>query len=207
VLIAAATAIRRSGDLDGAQHLDEQALAIARATHDIHLQARALQGAGQDAELQGDFVRARTLIKRALTLVRRGGWRTFEVYQLTNLGRIAWKQGDLETARALADEALVIARPLGSADPLMHTLLLMGNAARDLGNLDLARDVLEEAVALGVQLRDDAFWRSALTPSGGSHWRREGATRHRRRSPKAFACGGRSGNEQKSPTHSKSTLA
>ena len=165
LLIAAATWMRRGGDLAGAQHSDEQALAIARATHNINLQARALHGAGLDAELQGDFVRAQTLIKRTLELDRREGWRSTEVHHLADLGRIAWKQGDLETARALADEALVIARPLGSADPLMHALLLKGNASRDLGNLDLARDVLEEAVALAGQLRDQrllAFCLDAL---------------------------------------------
>jgi predicted ATPase/DNA-binding CsgD family transcriptional regulator len=156
LLIGAAIAMEMNGDIAGAQPLNELALTIARATHNIFLSARALQALGADAEWQGDFVRARTLGKRALVLYRRAGSQSREAVVLTNLGRLAWKQGDLDTGREFAEQALAIARPLGSAWFVINPLLLLGHALRDQGNLELARVVLEEAVTLSGHISDQS---------------------------------------------------
>jgi tetratricopeptide (TPR) repeat protein len=154
LLIGAGIAMHMNGDVGGAQSLNEQALTIARAKHNISLAARALQELAVNAIMQGDFVRARTLGKRSLVLFRRAGNETREAKVLTNLGRLALWLGALDTAREFAEQALAIARPLGSAWFVIDPLILLGECFSVQGKLAPARAALEEALTLSEHISD-----------------------------------------------------
>jgi predicted ATPase/DNA-binding CsgD family transcriptional regulator len=167
LLIAAAIAMHRNGDVTGAQPLNEQALTIARAKHDVSLTARALESLAGSADfLQGDFARARTLGKRALVLYRRAGSKTREAKVLASLGRLAWRQGGLDTAREFAEQALAIARPLGSAWFVIDPLIVLGECLSVQGKLAPARAALEEALTLSEHVSDRNYRAMCLQDLG-----------------------------------------
>jgi non-specific serine/threonine protein kinase len=166
LLIGAGIALQFNGDVAGAQPLNEQALAIARAKHNFVLAARALQELGANAQSRGDFVRARTLSKRSLVLYRRAGSATREAKILTDLGRLAWWLGGLDTSREFAEQALAIARPLASAWFVIEPLVLLGECLSLQGKLAAARAAMEEALTLSEHISDQSHRALSLQSLG-----------------------------------------
>jgi predicted ATPase/class 3 adenylate cyclase len=127
------------------------------ADHDAALQcvrAKALSGAGELANVQGDFGRAESLLEESVALAREAGDSEVMVLALSRLSGAQQGLGDLERATALLEESMAIARRLG--DPLLIVIPFhnLGMLAYARGDLDQAEAHIAEVVAINRQTQD-----------------------------------------------------
>jgi predicted ATPase/transcriptional regulator with XRE-family HTH domain/uncharacterized protein HemY len=116
--------------------------------------ARALNGAGNLAELQGDYGRAAALHEEALALGRALGDKQSIARSLGNLGNLAQRQGNYERAAALYEEALALYRELGETASIAIALNNLGSVAFVQDDCGRAATLFEESLALYRMLGD-----------------------------------------------------
>jgi predicted ATPase/DNA-binding CsgD family transcriptional regulator len=110
VVRTAATMARVRGDLDAAEALGGEALALARALADDLAVVDALILLGFVAEDRGDFARSRALAEEALAVARPLDHPFWTTFALRNAGWLALLDGDPDSAERLQGKALDRAR-------------------------------------------------------------------------------------------------
>ena len=146
------------GDLDAAERILEEALAIAQAIRASGLEGRAATTLGSVLTDRGDFGAARDWLRRGLSLSREAGdeWRI--TMALASLGHLYGRQGLFAQARLYAEQALARTRAgsniLGEAECLIDLAEYM---RRD-GDVPGGTAMLREALAKSLSVGD---WRSA----------------------------------------------
>ena len=118
----------------------------------LAVRSKALNGAGNLAESQGDYAEARALHGESLAIRRQLGNQQGIAASLGNLGNVAYHQGDYAGARALHEESLAIKRQFGSPQSLAASLGNLGNVALCQGDYAGARALHEESLAVERQL-------------------------------------------------------
>ncbi len=150
------------GYLDEGRGWLEQALTRKSKTLAPHaVRARALNGAGNLADSQGDYAQAASLHEEALTLQRALGDAKGIAGSLNGLGNVAQKQGDYGRAVVLHEEALTLRRALGDHSSVAASLSNLGIAFSLQGKGERAVSLLEEALVLKRTLGDT--WGTAAT--------------------------------------------
>jgi predicted ATPase len=134
---------------EGRAHL-ERALELAPA-RDLR-RSKALQGAIDLAEIQGDDARSAQLAEELLDLARDLGDPATESLALRCLANAALGNDDFEAAERLYGESLEIARRLDDQRTLPGTLGNLGNLFLRRGDLGRARPLFEESISLAIQL-------------------------------------------------------
>ena len=102
------------GDLDRAQVVLEEGLALSRGLGDTAEIARFLNGLGWVDWDRGNYTAARRLAEEALVLWREVGDKECVASTLNLLGSVYECQGETERARSLYEESLVLHRELGN---------------------------------------------------------------------------------------------
>jgi len=100
-------------DLDWAQALCEEALAVVAGTGDRRGRASALHVLGVTAQMRGDLPRARELMTARIEAARKLGDEAAVGSESANLSMVERQLGDLNRADRLAREALRIATRRG----------------------------------------------------------------------------------------------
>jgi tetratricopeptide (TPR) repeat protein len=116
--------------------------------------AKALNGAGILADLQGDYGSARPLLEESLALEREVGDKKGMAASLNNLGSVAQQQGDHATARSMYEESLALKRELGDKFGVSISLGNLGLVTQQQGDYVAARSMYKESLSLARELED-----------------------------------------------------
>jgi predicted ATPase/DNA-binding SARP family transcriptional activator/Tfp pilus assembly protein PilF len=116
--------------------------------------AKALNGAGALAILQGATHAGRIFYEQSLAIRRALGDTRGVAVSLNNLGLLAHEQGDYAAARALHEESLALRRELGDQGGLASSLNNLGIVAYQQGDYAAARALYQESLALRRELGD-----------------------------------------------------
>jgi predicted ATPase/class 3 adenylate cyclase/Tfp pilus assembly protein PilF len=141
------------GDLGEGRSWLEAALASSGPAAPL-ARARALNGAGNLAEAQGDYRRALALHAEALAVRRALGDTLGIAGSLNNLGNVAYKQADYARAAALYEESLALKRELGDTLGMAVSLNNLGMVAWQQADYARAAALYEESLALRRELGD-----------------------------------------------------
>ena len=136
-------------------------LSIEDARPMIEVWAKALNGAGILASIQGDYGESRSRFEVGLILVRRLGDKQSIVNTLHNLGTVAQEQGDHGTARSMHEESLILRRELGDKRGIAMSLNNLGIILKEQGDYARAHSLQEEGLALRRELGDN--WGVAMS--------------------------------------------
>jgi non-specific serine/threonine protein kinase len=123
--------------------------------------AKALNGAGAFASIQGDFAAARERFEASLALRRELGDKQSIANSLINLGTVAQEQGDFESALPLLEESLALGRELGEKRGIGIALNNLSTLFKQQGDNARARVLQEEALSLRKELGDQ--WGVAMS--------------------------------------------
>ena len=149
---------------EGRRWLEE---ALARDGRASAARARALEGVGWLADLQGDIDRAVAAAEEGLSLGARAEIRADVTASFKRiLGSAAYVRGDHERAARLYDESLSLSQGARDERGVASSLLQLGNVSSDVGEYERAKKFYEEALALSRQLDDKALLGSALISVG-----------------------------------------
>jgi predicted ATPase len=135
------------GHLSSGRAMVQRALAGASGAP-ATVRAKALNGAGNLAYLQGSFVDAETAWNAALRLQRELGDRRAIAGVLNNLGLVAEQRGQPERAHACYDEALATNREIGNRAWEAINLNNLANLAWSRADYETARVLYEQALEL-----------------------------------------------------------
>jgi non-specific serine/threonine protein kinase len=157
----AATVLRLAGALsrfwESRGHLAEgrdwlaQALA-ADGEAPAAVRARALQGAGALAAMQGEFAAAQALHEQALRLYQQVNDRPGVAESEGALGRVAFRQGDYAAARAALESSLALYLELGHKLGIASVKGALGMLALRQGDHATARALIEDRLAINREL-------------------------------------------------------
>jgi predicted ATPase/class 3 adenylate cyclase len=149
---------------EGRRWLEE---ALAKDERASGARAKALEGVGWLADLQGDIDRAVAAAEEGLRLVARAKIQSNDKASfLRILGSAAYVRGDHEQAARLYEESLALSREARDERGVASSLLQLGNVSSDLGDHEEAKDFYEEGLALSRTLDDKALLASALISVG-----------------------------------------
>src|SRR5215210_5433569 len=149
---------------EGRRWLEE---ALAKDGRASVARAKALEGVGWLADLQGDIVRAVAAAEEGLRLSTRVKIHSSDkVSFLRILGSAAYVSGDHERAARLYEESLALSREARDERGIASSLLQLGNVSSDLGDHEEAKTFYEEGLALSRKLDDKALLASALISVG-----------------------------------------
>jgi predicted ATPase/DNA-binding SARP family transcriptional activator/uncharacterized protein HemY len=116
--------------------------------------AKALNGAGHLARVQGEYETARGYHQAALKIGRELEESRTIADALRSLGQVALAEHDAPTALRCMQEALAIYRALGSRSAEANTLVSLGDLARFQGDFPTARQRYEDGLTLHRELGD-----------------------------------------------------
>ncbi len=151
---------------EGRQWLDQALSASPQAPPAIR--AKALQGAGALARLQGDLAPASSLLEESLALMRQIDDRKGVAHSLWDLANLAQIQGEHAEAQTLYEESLSIRRELNDKRGIAAVLNGLGNIAYAQADFNKARSLLEESLAINRELGDQQGAAIALQNLGNS---------------------------------------
>ncbi|MDB5078623.1 MAG: hypothetical protein JWP00_547 [Chloroflexi bacterium] len=118
--------------------------------------ARALDGQGRLAYLQGDYKEAQPLLEKSLQLWEDLQDKTQSAQTLLFLGNIANRIGKYTEARALLEKSLEITRQTGNKFWIADALNTLGLANWFQGNYPRAREIYQESLAIWQEKEDIA---------------------------------------------------
>jgi predicted ATPase/class 3 adenylate cyclase len=144
----AALLAEAQGDLDGAERLNEQVLALHRETGDLVGIADSLTGLGVIARQRGDLKTARLRHQEALDAWRRAGDAAGTAGALLDLGLIRQLEGDYVGAEPALKESLGLFRQLGDDLGEAHALHYLGLLATAIGSLPEAIEWFGQSLRL-----------------------------------------------------------
>jgi ATP/maltotriose-dependent transcriptional regulator MalT len=142
------------GDLDRAQELREEALALSRRLGDEVQIAAALNGLAFVIRRRGEFARARAMHQEALELYRKLDDRWGVGRSMDLLGRAAAFQGDYAAALPQLEEGLRMWREVGDRYGIAESTAVIGMAALGRGDYGTARSLLQNARETMEELGD-----------------------------------------------------
>jgi predicted ATPase/class 3 adenylate cyclase len=149
---------------EGRRWLEE---ALAKDGRASAVRAKALEGVGWLADLQGDIDRAVAAAEEGLSLSARVKIESsVRASFLRILGSAAYVHGDHEQAARLYEESLALSREARDERGVASSLLQLGNVSSDLGDHEEAKTFYEEGLALSRKLDDKALLASALISVG-----------------------------------------
>jgi predicted ATPase/class 3 adenylate cyclase len=149
---------------EGRRWLEE---ALAKDGRASGARAKALEGVGWLADLQGDIDRAVAAAEEGLSLGARVKIESsVRASFLRILGSAAYVHGDHEQAARLYEESLALSREARDERGVASSLLQLGNVSGDRGNHERAKTFYEEGLALSRRLDDKALLASALISVG-----------------------------------------
>jgi predicted ATPase/class 3 adenylate cyclase len=149
---------------EGRRWLEE---ALAKDERASEARAKALEGVGWLADLQGDIDRAVAAAEEGLRIGARVEIQSSVTASfLRILGSAAYVGGDHERAARLYDESLALSRKAGDERGVASSLLQLGNVSSDLGDHERAKKFYEEGLALSRKFDDKALLASALISVG-----------------------------------------
>ena len=128
----------------------------------MRARAKALNGAGVLATVQGDPKVARALYEESLSIARELGDKQGMASSLSNLAIIAHQEGTSDVAWALQEESLALRRELGDEQGIAASLNNLGLMAQEVGDYDKARTLHEQTLALRRELGDTLGIASSL---------------------------------------------
>ncbi len=132
---------------EGRKHLGE-ALRQKEAEGRAQMRAKALNGAGVLASLQGDFESAKALHEESLAIQKELGDRWGSATSLMHLGIVACSQDDYGSARALHEESLTIEWELGNKVAIANSLEAFASLAKAVDQPERAARLWGSAQAL-----------------------------------------------------------
>ena len=144
----AALLAEAQGDLDGAERLNEQVLALQREADDLAGVADSLTGLGVIARQRGDLKTARSRHQEALDAWRRAGDAAGTAGALLDLGLIRQLEGDYVSAETEFKESLGLFRRLGDDLGEAHALHYLGLLAMATASLPEAIEWFGESLRL-----------------------------------------------------------
>jgi predicted ATPase/Tfp pilus assembly protein PilF len=118
----------------------------------IALRADALSGAGQLAQMQGDYTQASELYREGLELRRGLGDAAGIAEILAGQGRVALRLGDYAAAQAHFEESLKLWQEAGNQAGIADVLAGQGRVARRQGDLLAAQGHFEQSLTLYQRL-------------------------------------------------------
>jgi predicted ATPase/class 3 adenylate cyclase len=149
---------------EGRRWLEE---ALAKDGRASAVRAKALEGVGWLADLQGDIDRAVAAAEEGLRLGARTKIQSsYKASFLRILGSAAYVHGDHEQAARLYEESLALSREARDERGVASSLLQLGNVSGDRGDHEEAKKFYEEGLALSRKLDDKALLASALISVG-----------------------------------------
>src|SRR5438270_5182938 len=140
------------GDLDAAQPLLDESLAIWHQLGDMAGTAHVLNHLGTLAMARFEYDASRALLRDALEMRRAINDERGVAVSLRNLGLLAALQRDFQTARTLYEEALPLARRLGEKRISATITQGLSLVVFEDGDLDGARRLAEEGLAIDREL-------------------------------------------------------
>ncbi len=146
--VLARTETSSAGNGDDPQEDDSQEQERADA------RARALNGAGNLADHQGDYDAARAFYEECLELRRGYGDREGVAIALNNLGQVAHDQGDYARAHAFFEESLALWWEMRGRWGIAHLLDNKGRVARCQGDDATADSLFAVSLAMRRELGD-----------------------------------------------------
>lgn len=154
VLSAGGELAHSQGDLDSAQELREEALAVSRRLGDEVQIAAALNGVAFVIRRRGEFARARAMHQEALELYQKldDGWGIGRSMDL--LGRTAAFEGDFAAALPQLEEGLRMQWEVGDRENIAETTAVMGLVALGKKDYGTARSLLQKARGTMEELGD-----------------------------------------------------
>jgi ATP/maltotriose-dependent transcriptional regulator MalT len=148
-LLAATSLATHLGNMDRAESMAQESLALCRELRDTWGIAHSLLQLGRAASYRGNFPVARPLLEEALALCREVGNTWGITLALEELGYLALQQGDHVRARTLLEEGLANYRELGDTLNIAATHLYLAEIHFvSQGDQATVRALLEEGFAL-----------------------------------------------------------
>ena len=152
-LLAATSLATHLGNMDRAESMAQESLALCRELRDTWGIAHSLLQLGRAASYRGNFPVARPLLEEALALCREVGNMWGITFALEELGYLALQQGDHVRARALFEESLAIERELGDTLNIAATSLRLAEVHFvSQGDQATVCALLEEGLALSREM-------------------------------------------------------
>jgi tetratricopeptide (TPR) repeat protein len=159
------TALRRQGDLDGAEKAQTEALAIAQRLGMAVGIAAQLHSLGELHQDRGEIDEAVDLLKQARSWYVRMGDRMNEAWALNDVGMALWTRGDLGEAVRSFERAAVLARQTGNRTNEGRALYNLGIARAWQGHLAEARRHQKQAFQILRGVGDRSLSASAVAAS------------------------------------------
>ncbi|MBI3460793.1 tetratricopeptide repeat protein, partial [Candidatus Acetothermia bacterium] len=132
----------------------------------IGLRAKALRWAGFLMFHQGDYERAKELLKEGLEFSQKIGEKRGVADSLNKLGSIAFMQGDYAAARAFLEQSLAIRRELGDKLGIAVSLSGLGDMAMAQSDYSAAQSLHEQSLAITRELGDKQNMATSLNNLG-----------------------------------------
>jgi tetratricopeptide (TPR) repeat protein len=136
------------GDLDRAEALKQEAIAVARSVSERRVEAAALHDLGEMAQQRGDLERSLGLHRQSLALRREDGEPLGIAHALSGVGSVALSEGRLDEARHIFEEIVEIGARENSLEFRAYGLLSLGEAMRRQRRLLDAKALFQEGLAL-----------------------------------------------------------
>lgn len=130
------------------------------------VRAKGLYEGGVLAHLQGDHVRAKTLLQQSLALYREMGISPGIASALHMMGLLEHDQGNREKATELLEQGLALSRELEDSQGVAFALGQLGIVAQELGQYERAMALHEESAAMRMMLEDEVGSAAALNNAG-----------------------------------------
>lgn len=140
------------GDLEAAEDLHTQALALNETMGRVEGQAVTLGNLGNVARARNNLDAAHDFQTRSLALNEQLGNLEGQAADLCNLGLVAKARGDLDAAEELHNRAIDLAKQAGSVDVRANNILNLGSIAQTRDDKDGAEALYSRALALYRQL-------------------------------------------------------
>jgi predicted ATPase/class 3 adenylate cyclase/DNA-binding CsgD family transcriptional regulator len=141
-------------DIDQAEGLYEESLALSRELGDTAGIAHSLLLLGELAGRRGNFTVAYSRIEEALTLFRAVGDKRGIALSLTNLADVVSQQGEYARAVLLSEESLALFRTLGDMEGTAWSLNYLAGIVSQQGEYARAISLNEESLTLFRTLGD-----------------------------------------------------
>lgn len=129
--------------------------------------AKALNGAGVLAAMQGDYAVARAYWLDSLEMLRDIGDLQAVASALNNLGNIANRQDDYNAARDYYEQSLALRRDIGDRKGISDSLICLGAVAFSQGDYDRAQVLYDQALQIRRDIGDRKGIADALNSLGG----------------------------------------
>ena len=170
----------QAGELDRAESLYREALAISREIGHRRQLARLLFYLGSLVPLKGDLLEAEELLDEALSVARAASDRNSEFWTHSSLAEVLRLQGRVQESIELARSALEIAQRTGERSMQAWTYLHLGQALLVQGELVEAQNSLDQSLAICDEVGYQHLSGYVLKELGVLAWARKDLDRARK---------------------------